>query len=311
MRARALVFLLLRAVVGLPTPDVESDIALVGSAPTLAIDHLYPAAPVNASATRQVYAHFMLDIVQSYDVEDWAMDMLAAKAIGVDGFALNTGLAAWTNTQLGYAYEAARRVNFTCLISFDFVRGLCDSATLTHMQSADPGFSDYKTQIVPLLQQHAESSVAAYYSGGLLVSTFIGDGFNWDGVRALMAPRSLTVVPNYQPSVAVSALSIDGLLSWNAWPTDATASPVNSAISEVFDFAYQVALAGRYFMMSVSPWFWRHNAGTSSALRSELTRPSLPHRGTSPTRCGSIAGVRCCRLVRLCSRCARRHCSRL
>lgn len=135
MRARsALVFLLLRTVVGLPTPDaeagiglvgteVESDIALAGSAPTLAIDHLYPSVPANASETRQVFAHFMLDIVPSYDVDDWATDMLAAQAIGIDGFALNTGLATWTSTQLGYAYEAARRVNFTCLLSFDFVRG--------------------------------------------------------------------------------------------------------------------------------------------------------------------------------------------
>lgn len=101
----------------------------------------------------------------------------------------------------------------------------------------------------------------------MLVTTFVGDGFNWAGVRALMAPQDLAILPHYQPLVPPSTYSADGLASWAAWPEDATALPVDAVISEVFDFAYDVALAptGGPYMAPVSPWFWRHAAGASTA----------------------------------------------
>jgi len=39
-----------------------------------------------------------------------------------------------------------------------------------------------------------------------LISTFIGDGFAWAGVRAMMAPQSLFILPNYQ----VRRAALDG-----------------------------------------------------------------------------------------------------
>ena len=97
MRARRLLaFALLRLVAGLPTPDASlsdsvalSDrIGLTGSAQTIALDHLYPSTRNASNATRAVYAHFLVGIVQMYNVSDWEDDMRTAKSAGIDGFSL-------------------------------------------------------------------------------------------------------------------------------------------------------------------------------------------------------------------------------
>jgi len=57
-------------------------------------------------------------------VDDWVRDITAAKAANLSGFALNTGVDPYTDTQLGYAYQAARSIGkFSLALSFDFVRG--------------------------------------------------------------------------------------------------------------------------------------------------------------------------------------------
>jgi len=77
-------------------------------------------------------------------------------------------------------------------------------------------------------------------------------------------------------------MSINGALSWDAWPTNAAAAPVNAPISEVFDFAYEVALApftGTY-MAPISPacvHIRRHLADDRSFYRHQARASIVGH----------------------------------
>jgi glucan endo-1,3-alpha-glucosidase len=61
----------------------------------------------------------MVGIVSQYTSSSWERDMNSAKSYGIDGFALNIGQDAYTNTQLGLAYAAAEKIGFKVFISFD------------------------------------------------------------------------------------------------------------------------------------------------------------------------------------------------
>ncbi|GAW26497.1 putative glycoside hydrolase family 71 protein [Rosellinia necatrix] len=78
---------------------------------------------VESQAEKPVYAHFIVGIVENYSVEDWKADITQAKAIGIDGFALNCAperIDSYTPKQLANAYQAAEELDFKVFISFDF-----------------------------------------------------------------------------------------------------------------------------------------------------------------------------------------------
>ena len=111
--------------------------------------------------------------------------MRVAQASGIHAFALDVGTDANMSPQLQKAYAAAQQVGFANLISFDF--------------AAQPAFAtNWSTLVVPWLQTYANHPNAARYNGGALVSSFVGDGFNWAPVRAAVN-TTLTIIPNYQP----------------------------------------------------------------------------------------------------------------
>ena len=59
-------------------------------------------------------------------------------------------------------------------------------------------------------------------------------------------------MPDYSSqgaSGAANAPNVDGLLSWEAWPTGTADTPTA-------DSGYVKALNGRPYMMPVSPWFY-------------------------------------------------------
>ncbi|KAJ5164469.1 uncharacterized protein N7500_006299 [Penicillium coprophilum] len=225
--------------------------ALFSAAPILAHILSALAAPTldsqlsSQSPGKYVFAHFMVGIVKDYQLSDWKEDMTAAQAIGIDAFALNcASIDSYTPTQLALAYEAAEQVNFKVFISFDF-------AYWTNGDTA---------KITEYMKQYAGHPAQMQYKGAAVVSTFVGDSFNWDAVRQ-GTPHPIYALPNLQdPAEATTgpAKSADGAFSWLAWPTDGGNSIIPGPMTTVWDDRFVHFLAGKTYMAPVSPWFSTH-----------------------------------------------------
>ncbi|PQE15541.1 alpha-1,3-glucanase mutanase protein [Rutstroemia sp. NJR-2017a WRK4] len=206
-----------------------------------------PVSKVNAAAVatpRYVFAHFMVGIVQDYTLSDWKTDMSYAQEIGIDAFALNcASIDSYTPTQLALAYQAASEVGFHVFISFDFAywnNGNTNNIT------------DY-------MNKYASHPGQMQYNGGAVVSTFVGDNFNWAPVKA-GTNHSIFAIPMMQDPVEVTYLQtgFDGAFSWLAWPTDGGNSIIPGPMTTVWDDKFLKNLAGRPYMAPVSPWFSTH-----------------------------------------------------
>ncbi|PLN84053.1 glycoside hydrolase [Aspergillus taichungensis] len=212
-------------ILGLPTPD--SDIVTDQAEP------------------KYVFAHFMVGIVENYQLADWIEDMKIAQSIGVDGFALNcASIDKYTPTQLALAYQAAEQTNFTVFISFDF-------AYWTNGDTA---------QITDYMKKYASHPAQTQYKGGALVSTFVGDSFDWRPVKQ-NTPHPIHAVPHLQDPAEVSedaSRGRDGAFSWYAWPTDGGNSIIPGPMTTIWDDKYVKNLRGATYMAPVSPWFSTH-----------------------------------------------------
>ncbi|PQE27415.1 Glycoside hydrolase family 71 protein [Rutstroemia sp. NJR-2017a BVV2] len=204
-----------------------------------------PVSKVNAAATpRYVFAHFMVGIVQDYTLTDWKTDMSYAQEIGIDAFALNcASIDSYTPTQLALAYQAASEVGFHVFISFDFAywnNGNTNNIT------------DY-------MNKYASHPGQMQYNGGAVVSTFVGDSFNWAPVKA-GTNHSIFAIPMMQDPIEVTYLQtgFDGAFSWLAWPTDGGNSIIPGPMTTVWDDKFLKNLAGKPYMAPVSPWFSTH-----------------------------------------------------
>ncbi|KAI0484353.1 glycoside hydrolase family 71 protein [Xylariaceae sp. FL0804] len=207
---------------------------------------LLAAAP--ALATNPVYAHFMVGIVGSYTVDDWKTDMSQAQAIGIDGFALNCAppsTDSFTPQQLANAYQAAEELGggFTVFISFDF----------SYWTDDDAG------EIADLVGNYSASAAQAYYDGGAIVSTFVGDTFDWTAVKDALPDVNITALPNIEDPTAIPTdTGLDGVLSWYAWPTDGDNSIIPGPMTTKWDDEFISSLDGKPYMAPVSPWFFTH-----------------------------------------------------
>ena len=161
--------------------------------------------------------------------------MTTAQSIGIDAFALNcASIDKYTPTQLALAYEAAQQVNFKVFISFDFA----------YWSNGDTA------KITAYMQQYANHPAQMQYKGGALVSTFVGDSFNWTPVKQGTS-HAIHAVPNLQDPAAASSNSqrgADGAFSWYAWPTDGGNSIVNRPMDTVWDERYVRALGTGTYM---------------------------------------------------------------
>lgn len=124
--------------------------------------------------------------------------MSLAKAAGITGFALNIGVDPYNEAQLDLAYAAGEKLGFDLFISFDF--------NWFHLGDAD--------KVTTLLKRYAGLKSQLLVDGKVFVSTFIGDGFDWDQVAKGIG-KELHAVPFYQPKPEYAARKdIDGLFSW-------------------------------------------------------------------------------------------------
>jgi hypothetical protein len=76
---------------------------------------------------RKVFAHYMVGLTCGQHFEQWKHDVVTAKEVGIDGFALNIGPSdPWTQEQLDMVYRVAEEVeDFVLFISFEYE--LCSS----------------------------------------------------------------------------------------------------------------------------------------------------------------------------------------
>ncbi|KNG87646.1 alpha-1,3-glucanase/mutanase [Aspergillus nomiae NRRL 13137] len=214
----------------------------------LAIVSGLPAATsliARAESSKYVFAHFMVGIVERYQLSDWIADMTTAQAIGIDAFALNcASIDKYTPSQLALAYQAAQQVNFKVFISFDFA----------YWSNGDT------EKITAYMRQYASHPAQMQYSGAAIVSTFVGDSFNWGPVKQ-GTYHPIWALPNLQDPAAASSgatRSTDGAFSWYAWPTDGGNSIIPGPMTTIWDERFVKALAGQTYMAPVSPWFATH-----------------------------------------------------
>ncbi|KZV99064.1 hypothetical protein EXIGLDRAFT_726537 [Exidia glandulosa HHB12029] len=201
---------------------------------------------VSAQKDKAVYAHFMVGIVRNYTVADWKADMAEAKAIGIDGFALNCApprVDSYTPDQLSFAYEAAAQSDFKVFISFDFAYWQNDDTAL----------------ITSFLANYSSHPGQATYDGGQIVSTFVGDSFDWGPVKSALGSK-LTALPHLQDPIEAqnNQKSIDGALSWLAWPTYGGNSIKPGPMDTTWDEGYFKYLGDKAYLAPVSPWFSTH-----------------------------------------------------
>jgi len=200
-----------------------------------------------AAANKAVYAHFMVGIVEHYTVDDWKTDITQAQEIGIDGFALNCApprVDSYTPKQLANAYDAAAQLGFHVFISFDFA----------YWSNGDTA------EITSILANYSSHPGQAYYNDGALVSTFVGDSFNWNAVKSSLAPQKLFAVPMLQDPnfLGTATTGLDGALSWYAWPTDGGNSVISGPMTTIWDDRYLANKGSRVYMAPVSPWFSTH-----------------------------------------------------
>lgn len=247
-----------------------------------------------AAAQKAVYAHFMVSsarymlayyftyeasdkqvgIVENYTVDDWKLDIAQAQAIGIDGFALNCApprVDSYTPKQLANAYQAAAATGFKVFISFDF---------------AYWGDND-RNDIIAILQNYSSNAGQAYYNGGALVSTFVGDYFNWNAVKSSMGGQKLTVIPMIQDPnyLSYQTTGIDGGLSWYAWPTDGGNSVNPAPMTTIWDDRYLQAKGNLAYMarklIQVQSNIINHLQ--SRSVRSDLGIYKRSRHGSLPT----------------------------
>ncbi|KAL3461163.1 glycosyl hydrolase family 71-domain-containing protein [Aspergillus heterothallicus] len=220
--------------------------------------------------SKAVFAHFMVANTKNYTLTTWKTDMLLAQASSIDAFALNAGYGMpHTARALRDAFAAAEELNFKLLFSLDY--------------SGDGHWP--KDRVVDVLTEYTPH--AAYFrhsDGRALVTTF--EGFqaagDWADIKRTVgnatasANNSTTLagegngnengtlsggggggccflIPDWTsvgPRRAAGVEAVDGLMSWDAWPTGA------QAMNTTEDEEWMEVLDGRPYIMPVSPWFY-------------------------------------------------------
>lgn len=212
--------------------------------------------PPSTSGNNQVWAHHMVGNAYPYTQANWLVDIRAASAQGIDGFALNLGSESWQIDRAADAYAAAQSsgTGFKLFLSLDLTALGCWS-------TADGN------HLVSIVQKFANHPNQAMHNGKVLVSTFAGSDCNfgtgsgsgawqWTFVDALKNQgTNIFFVPSIFSDISTFAGNswMDGELNWNsAWPMG------NNQISTDTDNAYMNALGSKEYMAAVSPFFFTH-----------------------------------------------------
>ncbi|CAD0091638.1 unnamed protein product [Aureobasidium vineae] len=180
---------------------------------------LMSASHVQAKA---VFTHFMRDIRLAQDSH-------------IDAFALNIANNGGYAGQVANAFSAANSLGFKLFFSFDY--------------AAQGAFA--QQDVINLINQYRSNGAYYQYNGKPFVSTFEGPGSSGDW-NTIKSQTGCFFIPDWSSLGAQAAVSrgvVDGLFSWEAWPSgpnDMTTKP---------DESYKSALGGKPYMMP--NWLWR------------------------------------------------------
>ncbi|WRT64077.1 uncharacterized protein IL334_001005 [Kwoniella shivajii] len=231
------------------TTAATTKAATTTAATTTAAATTVPASTQTAPASSEshyVWAHHMVGNTYPYTQSNWASDISAAKAAGIDGFALNMGSDSWQVDRISDAFSAAGSSGFKLFLSLDMTVLPCGSGDASNL--------------VNLVKKFAGLSAQATHNGKVLVSTFAGSdcGLNWknDFVNSLSSSGvDIFFVPSIfsNPSTFSSNDWMDGELNWNSgWPMGADDLDTSS------DSTYLSALGDKEYWGAVSPFFFTH-----------------------------------------------------
>lgn len=169
----------------------------------------------------------------------WESDITEAQKAHIDGFVLNIGPQdSYTDKAIHTAYGAAETVsNFSLFLSFDYGTG-----------GAWP-----TGRVITLINIYKNSPAQFHYQGNPLVSAFEGtqNKGDWSHIKDATGCIFIPTWTSLGPDGIADALDVvDGAFSWDAWPVGANDKDTSS------DKAWMKALAGKPYMMPVSPWFY-------------------------------------------------------
>jgi hypothetical protein len=182
-------------------------------------------------------------------IAEWTDDITLAIASHIDGFALNIAAQDPSNAaSLSNAFTAANQLakagtlgDFKMFFSFDYAaEGPWEPSAVT-----------------ALIQEYGPNYAYFLYNNQSFVSTFEGpaNANDWVGIKQA---TNCFFIPDWSsigPVAAEKTGVVDGLFSWNAWPTGAM------DITTATDEAYISALNGQPYMMPASPWFFTNLPG--------------------------------------------------
>lgn len=228
------------------------------------------AISLRAVAAADVFAHFMVQNSYAYDHQQWKDDMLSAKSIGIDAFAMNwmppdcqSGLG-WQLDRIDDAYKAAEEIDFKIVHSFDMSWSDCQ----------DGGYWN-TTYMADAIQKHAGSKATYRWNSNILVTTFGGERVKQYGnlffadLKAKMkfSGNSISFTPalneyseKAQKDPVGTAfqmlgdfLTMDGFFNWQAWPMHSDENNTVTA-DEAFMSAMKKSGKSGPYIMAVSPW---------------------------------------------------------
>ncbi|KAK5123833.1 hypothetical protein LTR85_002469 [Meristemomyces frigidus] len=199
---------------------------------------------IHHTSAKAVFAHFMVTNSGNYTTSTWADEFALAQTARIDAFALNMGVGDSANEQgVADAFAAAAGTGFQLFFSFDY--------------AANGAWAE--SDVIQYLTTYGSNSAHYQYDGKPFVSTFEGTE-NADDWTSIKASTNCFFVPDWSSVGAAAALELnggiaDGLFAWSAWPSGDLSMDTST------DTSYVDALAGKPYMMAVSPWFFTNLPG--------------------------------------------------
>ncbi|KAF5343341.1 hypothetical protein D9758_014180 [Tetrapyrgos nigripes] len=206
------------------------------------------------ASAQKVFTHFMAQNSFSYSQSDWASDISAAKAIGIDGFGATERCSRQLRSrEIVDAFAAAEAANFQLFFSFDM------------------GYPWAQSDMISLVSSHASSPSMFRWNGAVLVSTFNGEDRGdpfWVSFKDSLASQNVAVSfapafigfrdPNRSQELVNTFSSIDGFFNWWSWPAD-----VAQDLTTDTDLAYKAAISSKSgpYIMAVSSWQFKELGG--------------------------------------------------
>lgn len=203
---------------------------------------------------KYVFMHHIVGLTYHYTPANWAADIQAMEAYGIDAIALNIGGAAWQKAQIRSAYDTAHALGSPVkfFVSFDF--------------STDLGcaLDDVVARTLALSGHPAQFKVG----GRPLVSSFLGACLGDAGWGALKARTDAYLMPFLEGLEGQFGAwrSLDTWMCWGcAWPQ----GNYDKNTGDDQYYIGQTRGAGMGYAATISPWFYTHLSDKNRLLRAD------------------------------------------